>query len=176
MPILILLLIVGVTVFGNPTDNRVVYLKDASEETRIVENVALPFLPEKLLYDREAEQEIFSMVNVERKKAGLEDLVWDEEMAEVARAHSLDMWQRQYFAHENPDGETPLDRLLEDEIMLEKAGENLALARTIARAHKGLMDSPGHWRNILESDFGRIGIGVIDGGKHGKMVTQNFAD
>src|SRR3989344_4431476 len=126
MPILIFLLIVGVTVFGNPTDNRVVYLKDASEETRIVENVALPFLHEKLLYDREAEQEIFSMVNVERKKAGLEDLVWDEEMAEVARAHSLDMWQRQYFAHENPDGETPLDRLLEDEIMLEKAGENLA--------------------------------------------------
>ena len=176
MPILILLFILGATMLGGTADQRNLSFEDAPAGSRIVESAALPFLPEKLTPDKAGEQEIFALVNAEREKAGLQKLVWDEEMAEVARAHSLDMWRRQYFAHESPEGETPLDRLLEDEIVLERAGENLALARTIARAHKGLMNSPGHRRNILDPTFGRIGIGVIDGGKYGKMVTQNFAD
>ncbi len=175
MPILILLFILG-AVFGSPAGEKNLSLDNAPAESRIVESAALPFRPEKLVPDKAGEREIFAMVNAERKKAGLQELVWDEEMAEVARAHSLDMWRRQYFAHDTPEGETPLERLLGDEIVLEKAGENLALARTIARAHKGLMNSPGHRRNILDPAFGRIGIGVIDGGKYGKMVTQNFAD
>jgi uncharacterized protein YkwD len=56
------------------------------------------------------------------------------------------------------------------------AGENLAYAPTVEIAHKGLMNSPGHRENILRPEFGRIGIGVIDGGIYGKMFTQNFGD
>jgi uncharacterized protein YkwD len=37
-----------------------------------------------------------------------------------------------------------------------------------------LMNSPGHRANILQSNFGRLGIGVLDGGKRGLMITQNF--
>lgn len=40
----------------------------------------------------------------------------------------------------------------------------------------GLMDSPGHRRNILDPAFAKIGIGVIDGGVYGKMTTQLFTD
>jgi uncharacterized protein YkwD len=54
------------------------------------------------------------------------------------------------------------------------AGENLALARTLPMAHQGLMDSPGHRANILRPAFGRVGIGILDGGRYGLMVTQNF--
>jgi uncharacterized protein YkwD len=36
------------------------------------------------------------------------------------------------------------------------------------------MDSPGHRANILRPAFGRLGVGVLDGGVRGLMVTQNF--
>jgi uncharacterized protein YkwD len=54
------------------------------------------------------------------------------------------------------------------------AGENLALAPTLQLAHTGLMNSPGHRANILRPEFGRLGIGIMDGGYHGIMVSQEF--
>ncbi|MBV9988254.1 MAG: hypothetical protein JO301_11270, partial [Chitinophagaceae bacterium] len=54
------------------------------------------------------------------------------------------------------------------------AGENLALARTPPMAHTGLMNSPGHRANILNRLYGRVGIGIIDGGRHGLMISQEF--
>jgi len=38
------------------------------------------------------------------------------------------------------------------------------------------MNSPGHKRNILDPAFNKVGIGVIDGGVYGKMVTQVFTN
>jgi uncharacterized protein YkwD len=54
------------------------------------------------------------------------------------------------------------------------AGENLALGQTLSICHTGLMNSPGHRANILDNSYGRVGIGVLDGGMHGLMITQNF--
>ena len=54
------------------------------------------------------------------------------------------------------------------------AGENLALAPTLQLAHTGLMNSPGHRANILRPEFGRLGIGIMDGGFRGIMVSQEF--
>jgi len=36
------------------------------------------------------------------------------------------------------------------------------------------MLSPGHRANILRPQFGRMGVGILDGGVHGLMVTQVF--
>jgi uncharacterized protein YkwD len=68
------------------------------------------------------------------------------------------------------------DRLQEHNVRYFLAGENLALAPTLNTAHEGLMNSPGHRANILEKNFRRIGIGVIDNGVYGKMFVQVFAD
>jgi uncharacterized protein YkwD len=62
----------------------------------------------------------------------------------------------------------------QDNISFLTAGENLALARSVQVAHTGLMNSPGHRANILRPQFGRVGIGIMDGGLRGLMVTQNF--
>jgi uncharacterized protein YkwD len=86
------------------------------------------------------------------------------------------MFQQGYFAHVDPDGTTPFDRMKRGGVTFRAAGENLALAPTVDVAHEGLMNSPGHRANILNPSFHRIGIGVADGGMHGKMFTQNFAD
>ncbi len=130
----------------------------------------------ELKEDPDSEQELFKLVNQERMAVGLKVLVWDPNIVPVAHAQSMDMFKRSYFSHINPDGKSPFDRMTEGGVKYTIAGENLAYAPTVEIAHKGLMNSPGHRANILRPEFGRIGIGVIDGGIYGKMFTQNFAD
>ncbi len=140
------------------------------------ETVSIPFKPKTLSIDEESEVKMLELINAERAKVNAKPLVIDKTITEVARKHSRDMWQRQYFAHENPDGQSPFDRMSEGGVKYIAAGENLAFAPTLGVAHQGLMNSPGHKRNILDPNFGRVGIGVISGGIYGKMFTQNFAN
>ena len=107
------------------------------------------------------EQEMLGLVNAERRKAGLAALRWDGRLAEVGRAHSRDMIARDYFAHTAPGGATVADRLRQARVGFLTAGENLAFAPTLAIAHQGLMDSPGHRANILRPAFGRLGVGIV---------------
>jgi len=138
------------------------------------EIVSLPFKVENTRPRPELETEMLRLVNQERAANGLAPLEADSEMTEVARQHSADMFSRGYFAHNTPDGKSPFDRMRESEVRFRTAGENLALAPTLKIAHTGLMNSPGHRANILHSRFGRVGIGILDSGRHGLMVTQNF--
>lgn len=164
MKLAILLMLAMVPIFPVPA------------ETHNSSEFNLPFSAPELTVDSESEEVMLALVNEEREKAGLEPLVIDESLVAVARLHSFDMWEKEYFAHESPDGKTPFDRLVDGGVGFHKAGENLALSRDVQRAHKGLMESEGHRKNILEPDFKRVGIGVVDGGIYGKMWTQNFAD
>jgi len=138
------------------------------------EHVTLPFKVENTRPRPDLEQQMLDLVNQERQAAGLEPLQPDPELTEVARRHSADMFARGYFAHDTPEGLTPFDRMREAGVRFLTAGENLALAPTIPVAHTGLMNSPGHRANILRPQFGRVGIGVMDGGMRGLMVSQEF--
>jgi uncharacterized protein YkwD len=120
------------------------------------------------------EAQMLEMVNEERRAAGLKPVVPDPELTEVARAHSADMFARGYFAHVTPEGQSPFDRMTHAGVTFRTAGENLALAPTLKIAHTGLMNSPGHRANILRPEFGRLGIGIVDGGYRGIMVSQEF--
>jgi len=138
------------------------------------EILTLPFKVENPRTRPELEAEMLRLVNQERATNGLDALEADPELAEVARRHSADMFARGYFAHNTPEGKSPFDRIRESKVRYGTAGENLALAPTLQLAHTGLMNSPGHRANILRSKYGRVGIGILDGGKRGLMVTQNF--
>ncbi len=120
------------------------------------------------------EAKMLLLVNKERIAAGLKPLAPDPELTELARKHSADMFARGYFAHVTPEGRDPFDRMQAAGVRFLAAGENLALAPTVEIAHTGLMNSPGHRANILNKNFGRVGIGIMDGGIHGIMVTQEF--
>lgn len=130
----------------------------------------------QLKIDRDAEQQMLILVNKERNNNGSPVLMFDDKIAEVARLHSSDMFENKYFSHIAPDGSDPAARMEQGKISFSYAGENLAFAPDVVVAHQGLMDSPGHKRNILDPKFRRIGIGVIDSGIYGRMFTQNFAD
>jgi uncharacterized protein YkwD len=138
------------------------------------ERVTLPFKVEKPKPRPDLEKRMLDLVNQERQAAGLNPLAPDPELTEVARQHSADMFARGYFAHDTPEGISPFDRMRAANIRFITAGENLALAPTVQVAHTGLMNSPGHRANILRREFGRVGIGIMDGGMRGLMVSQEF--
>ena len=122
----------------------------------------------------ELEDAMLELVNAERMRRSLQPLKADGQLADLARAHSRDMFARGYFSHVSPDGQDLRDRMRKARLGYLVAGENLALAATLPAAHQGLMHSPGHRANILQPRFGRVGIGVLDGGDQGLLVTQDF--
>ena len=138
------------------------------------ERVELNFTYDKPVARPELESQMLALVNKERRKAGFSPLIADPEMTRVARAHSSDMFARGYFAHESPEGKDPFDRMKDAHVKFITAGENLALAQTLEIAHTNLMNSPGHRANILNPAYGRLGIGVMDGGFYGLMISQEF--
>jgi uncharacterized protein YkwD len=138
------------------------------------ERVNLPFTVAKTRPRPDLEAKMLDLVNKERVANGLRPLAADPELTEVARKHSADMFARGYFAHETPEGTSPFDRMKAANVQFLTAGENLALAPTLQIAHTGLMNSPGHRANILRGQFGRLGIGIMDGGMRGIMVSQEF--
>ncbi|MDP3470132.1 MAG: CvpA family protein [Daejeonella sp.] len=138
------------------------------------EIIPLPFKVLEPRLRRELELRMLDMINKEREKLGLPVLYFDEELAAVARKHSKDMFRRGYFSHYNPEGNSPFDRIRREGIQFRIAGENLALAQNLSLAHYGLMESTTHRANIEHKAFGRVGIGILDGGYNGLMITQLF--
>lgn len=160
-------------IFGGVIEDTLTFLtvKPQSQEV-----VPLSVDKRQLTIDEASEQGMLSLVNEERAKRGIGELVWEQRLAVVARTHATDMWERSYFGHISPEGEDVGDRLNKAGIKYQVAGENLALAPTLQTAHQGLMNSEGHRANILDADFEKIGIGVIDNGVYGKMFVQVFTD
>ncbi len=160
-------------IFGEAFQHAVGFI---TIETEGPEAVDLRFTVVDPLISEDAETEMLRLVNEERALRGLHELEMDESIREVSRMHSVDMFQRGYFSHVDPQGNTFFDRMVDGGITFTIAGENLAMAPTVSIAHQGLMDSPGHRENILRPEFRRIGIGAASDTRYGIMFTQKFAD
>ena len=59
---------------------------------------------------KQIEYYVHEFTNQERVNHGLSQLVFDPEIIQIARGHSSDMAEREYFAHETPEGLSPSDR------------------------------------------------------------------
>jgi uncharacterized membrane protein required for colicin V production len=160
-------------VFGGLIEDSLTYF---TVKPGSLEVIPLKLGEVKLSIDLDSEQKMLDLVNLERKKAGIGELIADDNLRLIARDYARNMWERGYFGHYSPEGEDVGDRLEEKDIPYTIAGENLALAPTVGTAHTGLMSSEGHRKNILNSDFRRLGVGVIDNGIYGKMFVQVFTD
>ena len=138
--------------------------------------ITLPYVTSDFEVRHDLEAAMLELVNAERNKYGLKSLHADGALAVAANQHAADMFARGYFSHNTPDGIDPFQRLRKLKISYLYAGENLAMAPTLLKAHEGLMKSPGHRANILNPYYGRIGIGILDGGVYGLLITQEFRD
>jgi uncharacterized membrane protein required for colicin V production len=147
-------------------------------ERRVVvegeESVALdPTDPGDLEFDSSAATEVFDLVNRARLDAGQDPLAWSPALAVVAEGHAAEMYTEGYFSHLSPVTGTVGDRLQMAGVTYVVAGENLALAATVADVHDGLMGSSGHRENILRPEFRRVGVAVV-AGPLGLMTVQAF--
>lgn len=124
----------------------------------------------------EFEQEIFTLTNEQRQKNGVAPLTFSNEIAAVARAHSKDMNDRNFFDHNNPDGLNPFQRMQIGGISFSTAGENIAGGQTPSIMMTNWMNSPGHKANILSPAFHKIGVGVSVSSRYGFLATQDFTN
>lgn len=125
------------------------------------------------------EWKMLRLVNRDRKDHGLKGLKMQSDLRSVARKHSKDMAQKDYFAHENLQGESHVDRLSKAKVTDRSSGENLAKIRgflnPVHRAEQGLMKSPGHRANLLNGAYNCIGIGLHRAQDKTLYFTQLFA-
>ena len=126
--------------------------------------------------DTASEARMLALVNQERAANGLPAFVLDARLTEVARAHSADMRDRDFFAHTDPGGLSPFDRMKAAGISFGWAAENIAWGPGVEWAHQGLMTSPGHRANILNPELLRIGIGIVGPANGQQWFTQAFTD
>ena len=126
--------------------------------------------------DLAAENKMLELLNRSRVESGLSRLRMDPTLQSVARAHSLDMYERAYFSHLDPEHRTPFERMKAAGVVYVTAGENIAFSPDVRQAEESLMKSPDHRANILNPDFRCVGIGVYRGAGSEEMFTQDFAD
>jgi uncharacterized protein YkwD len=150
------------------------------------------------------ENQIHEITNKQRIFFNLTTLENDSKLASVARGHSTDMKNRNYFSHVTPEGLNPTDRgeILDYSCtkfygfyMTYGIAENIAKYWTftnyLIRGNyisydwhteaslaneivEGWMNSPGHRKNILTPDFEKLGVGVSIGSDGAVYAAQNF--
>lgn len=127
----------------------------------------------------QVESEIFRLVNVERKKAGVKTLNYSTTMQKYARIKSEDMATRGYFDHRDPQGNLITEKMKNDGVKYSSWGENIAYiggesaSKLASEFMNNWMNSPGHRANILSPNFTGIGIGVYKSGNT-VYATQEF--
>lgn len=134
------------------------------------------------------EQRIFELVQDERHKInpGAKPLALDSELMGIARRHSEDMAQKNYFAHASPQGVTSASLIMdEDQDFQGLLGENLAAqhfalqegvdVETFARRFVQIwLASPAHKDNLAFAAYDRSAVGAAVGGDT-IYVTELFA-
>src|SRR5271157_312910 len=135
---------------------------------------------------REMEQLMYELVNRDRADPANTPethgralpLRWNDRLAAVARAHSLDMLNQGYFAHEDPQGRSVAARVKAAGMEWQAVGENIAMSGSVARAEAAFMNEPrfnkNHRANILNPDFTEVGIGIAPRPGGGFYITQDF--
>ncbi len=153
---------------------------------------------------RQLEDRTRQLINAERVKRGLNPLEHVEKIRLIARAHSEDMAERNYFSHDTPEGLDPTDRGRNVGYNCHKdcgsyfsfgLAENifqgglwsaityingvpihnwLTLEEIATEAIEGWMNSKGHRENILDSSYDRTGMGIAIVDDDNVYFTQNF--
>jgi uncharacterized protein YkwD len=121
------------------------------------------------------ENEVLSLVNVERAKAGCKPLAYNAKLRTAAYKHSADMAAHNYFSHDSQDGTSFATRISNEGYRWGGAAENIAKGQqTPADVMKAWMNSSGHRANILNCGLKDLGVGLAYQGKT-PIWTQDFA-
>ena len=151
--------------------------------------------PEPTLDETTVESLVIEKVNQQRLAEGLDPVEHNPALTAVARNHSADMVNREYYAHENPEGEGPGDRVRHGGLDCEAVGENIAgtwYQKEVetnggSKRHTnpeeladGVVDqwlnSLSHRNNMLDPRWEETGVGVVYTADREVIVTQKFCE
>lgn len=120
-------------------------------------------------------QQVASLVNEERSKAGLSSLTMNASLSRVAQAKAEDMRDKNYFSHTSPTYGSPFDMMKQFGISYSAAGENIAKGqRSPESVMTAWMNSQGHRANILNSSYEQIGVGYCTDANGNTYWVQMF--
>ena len=126
----------------------------------------------------EKEREVLDRINAIRADRRLPELSLRIELAGVARAHSRDMAEHNFFDHANPSGSRPAGRVRAAGVRFKGVAENITMNNNpetpADQAVRDWMDSPGHRRNILDAAFLETGVGMAVSKDGRYYFTQLF--
>jgi uncharacterized protein YkwD len=121
-------------------------------------------------------KEILKYTNQYRKEKGVKALTLDNELCIAANIRAMEMAYNDYFEHVRPDGKPYYTVLNDLNIRRYSSGENIAYgydnAKEVSEAWK---DSKGHYLNMINSHYNKIGIGeyTIDGTTYHVQIFAN---
>ncbi len=125
-------------------------------------------------------ENIIALTNQERLGYGLNTLSTNAQLSAAALAKANDMFEKQYWDHFGPNGESPWQFIRAAGYNYVYAGENLAKGfRTAEGVHEAWMASPTHKANIVSGNYKDIGVAVVEGellGKQTTLVVQMFGN
>jgi uncharacterized protein YkwD len=126
------------------------------------------------------EAQLFDRVNQVRAQQGLIPLRGSSELAAVALAHAQDMARRGYLAHENPEGQNPLNRTVAAgvkgfRLLAENIGSSTVGGDRIEAIVSGWMGSHDHRENVLNPAFNSAGVAVVDAPDGRTIVVELYA-
>ena len=123
---------------------------------------------------------IIQLTNQERAQRGLNSLSSNASLSSAAHAKANDMFEKQYWDHFGPNGESPWDFIKGAGYEYVYAGENLGKGFTTSEGvHQAWMASPTHKDNIISPNYEDIGIAIVSGellGENIILVVQMFGN
>ncbi len=122
------------------------------------------------------EDDMIHLVNNERIARGLKHLKASPLLCQIARAHSKVQLNHNNIFHKSPvDRSDHSERIEAGGYMSKSSAENVSTAPTLEIGHNGLMNSQGHYKNIV-GDWEEIGVGIEKDDNGQLYVTQLFAN
>lgn len=113
---------------------------------------------------KDDEKRIFDLQNRERADRGLRKLCVHPKLQKIARSHSKDMVERDYFSHNTKgSGRTPEQRAKRAGYDYRYFGENIGYGDTPGGVFDMWMKSDDHRKNILNRRFREVGVGADTG-------------
>jgi len=140
--------------------------------------------------EQQLAQRLFKQINQDRAANNLPPLAWEPRLERSAHQHNLVMTAGCGLMHQCPNEPDLGTRISQQGLQWRTVGENIGEGGPVSSnddawnmvlmIHQGMMaEKPpddGHRRNLLSTDFHRIGISIYIDAKHTLWLTEDFAD
>ena len=103
-------------------------------------------------------EEVLQLVNIEREKVGVKPLELSPQLMKYAAVRAEEITRN--FSHTRPDGTSCFSIV---KISYRRIGENIAAGQNSPQSVvEAWMNSKGHRENILNPEFGKLGVGYFN--------------